>query len=204
MESPSSEGLALPRWRISHASLGLRGYVQFTSPIRRYSDMLAHYQIKAYLRNETLPFTDKDLSLRLGEADDVLKERNKAARESDKYWVYEFFRRRAAHAEASGDAGAATFTFTPLNYLRDTGTVCVVVCEDVGAEVVTLVPTLDDNARRPIGVPFEARIAYACPIDGKIDVVAVSEVGEDGGDAGGDKENVPPPSENAKEHAEAL
>ena len=44
----------------------------------------------------------------------------------------------------------------------------------------------------------------SCPIDGKIDVVAVSEVGEDGGDAGGDKENVPPPSENAKEHAEAL
>lgn len=28
-----------------HASLGLRSYVQFTSPIRRYTDMLAHYQV---------------------------------------------------------------------------------------------------------------------------------------------------------------
>lgn len=30
---------------ISHAALGVRGYVQFTSPIRRYSDLLAHYQV---------------------------------------------------------------------------------------------------------------------------------------------------------------
>ncbi len=29
-----------------HAGLGLQGYVQFTSPIRRYSDMLAHFQLK--------------------------------------------------------------------------------------------------------------------------------------------------------------
>ena len=29
-----------------HFGLGLDGYVQFTSPIRRYGDMLAHYQLK--------------------------------------------------------------------------------------------------------------------------------------------------------------
>ena len=29
-----------------HAGLGLDGYVQFTSPIRRYGDMLAHFQLK--------------------------------------------------------------------------------------------------------------------------------------------------------------
>ena len=29
-----------------HAGLGLDGYVQFTSPIRRYVDMLAHFQLK--------------------------------------------------------------------------------------------------------------------------------------------------------------
>ena len=35
--------------------------VQSEDPLtgERGSDMLAHYQIKAYLRNETLPFTDK-------------------------------------------------------------------------------------------------------------------------------------------------
>ena len=30
---------------ISHSSLGLLGYVQFTSPIRRYADLLAHFQV---------------------------------------------------------------------------------------------------------------------------------------------------------------
>ena len=32
-----------------HAALGLSGYVQFTSPIRRYGDLLAHWQIKVNL-----------------------------------------------------------------------------------------------------------------------------------------------------------
>lgn len=30
---------------IRHGILGLPGYVQFTSPIRRYMDLLAHYQV---------------------------------------------------------------------------------------------------------------------------------------------------------------
>lgn len=30
---------------IPHGSLGVPGYVQFTSPIRRYVDLLAHYQV---------------------------------------------------------------------------------------------------------------------------------------------------------------
>ena len=30
---------------IRHGTLGIPGYVQFTSPIRRYMDLLAHYQV---------------------------------------------------------------------------------------------------------------------------------------------------------------
>lgn len=33
---------------IQHASLGVHGYVQFTSPIRRYGDLLAHYQVSYF------------------------------------------------------------------------------------------------------------------------------------------------------------
>lgn len=33
---------------IQHAALGVQGYVQFTSPIRRYSDLLAHYQVSYF------------------------------------------------------------------------------------------------------------------------------------------------------------
>lgn len=31
---------------LPHAGLGLPGYVQATSPIRRYTDLLAHWQLK--------------------------------------------------------------------------------------------------------------------------------------------------------------
>lgn len=44
-----------------HSGLGLDGYVQFTSPIRRYGDMLAHFQLKVCVA----PFA-RDLSLALG------------------------------------------------------------------------------------------------------------------------------------------
>ncbi|CAI0471824.1 unnamed protein product [Linum tenue] len=42
---------------IRHGILGLPGYVQFTSPIRRYLDLLAHYQVKAFLRGDSPPFS---------------------------------------------------------------------------------------------------------------------------------------------------
>ncbi|KAK9127088.1 hypothetical protein Syun_015885 [Stephania yunnanensis] len=45
------------RKAVRHGILGVPGYVQFTSPIRRYMDLLAHYQVKAFLRGDLLPFT---------------------------------------------------------------------------------------------------------------------------------------------------
>ena len=42
-----------------HASLGLGAYTQVTSPIRRYTDLLAHFQLKAHLRGESLPFSSE-------------------------------------------------------------------------------------------------------------------------------------------------
>ena len=35
---------------LGHASLGLAAYVQISSPIRRYNDLLAHWQLKVRLR----------------------------------------------------------------------------------------------------------------------------------------------------------
>lgn len=53
----SSFTLSLPRSFTSskpvpHASLGLDQYAKCTSPLRRYSDLLAHWQIEAVLRQE--------------------------------------------------------------------------------------------------------------------------------------------------------
>ncbi|KAG0587498.1 hypothetical protein KC19_2G168800 [Ceratodon purpureus] len=43
---------------INHATLGVSRCVEFTSPIRQYSDLLAHYQVKAVLRGELPPYSN--------------------------------------------------------------------------------------------------------------------------------------------------
>lgn len=43
-----------------HGGLGLDNYVQATSPIQRYLDLAFHYQLKAHLRGEVLPFLALD------------------------------------------------------------------------------------------------------------------------------------------------
>lgn len=37
---------------VPHGVLGIPGYVQFTSPIRRYVDLLAHYQVNMLINQE--------------------------------------------------------------------------------------------------------------------------------------------------------
>ncbi|CAG8588247.1 3266_t:CDS:2 [Paraglomus brasilianum] len=46
-----------------HLNMGIKdGYCKVTSPLRRYVDMLAHWQIKAHLLGQTPPFSTEDLN----------------------------------------------------------------------------------------------------------------------------------------------
>ena len=50
----------------AHFGLNLSAYTHFTSPIRRYADLVTHQQIRAHLKGERLPYTEDDCQ-RLGE-----------------------------------------------------------------------------------------------------------------------------------------
>lgn len=66
---------------------GLPLYVNVTSPLRRYFDLVAHYQIKAALRRRKAPFTLQDLHLMGTPLQTKRTEVTALANHSSKFWV---------------------------------------------------------------------------------------------------------------------
>ncbi|KAK9370067.1 hypothetical protein V1509DRAFT_618444 [Lipomyces kononenkoae] len=65
LKSPSSLG-SVPTFYSTtvgpHFDLGARdGYARVTSPLRRYLDMVAHWQLEASIKGEALPFSEEDI-----------------------------------------------------------------------------------------------------------------------------------------------
>ncbi|XP_039689943.1 ribonuclease II, chloroplastic/mitochondrial isoform X2 [Medicago truncatula] len=77
-----------------HGVLGIPGYVQFTSPIRRYLDLLAHYQIKAFLRGEPPPFTSGNLEGLASGVNEKVRAVRKLSNSSLRYWILEYLRKQ--------------------------------------------------------------------------------------------------------------
>ena len=68
-----------------HSGLGIAIYSQVTSPLRRYSDLIAHEQLRAYLDGRKL--IDKDTMLeRISQGDAASVAARKASRYSDTHW----------------------------------------------------------------------------------------------------------------------
>jgi exoribonuclease-2 len=120
----------MPRSEVSitparHASLGLDTYTQVTSPIRRYADLLAHFQIKAHLRGEPLPFsveTTKDL---IQAVSNTAYEATLVERQTNRYWSLEYLRR---HSDEVWHA-------LMLRWLREHENLGLVLLEDLGLEM---------------------------------------------------------------------
>ncbi|GMH10165.1 hypothetical protein Nepgr_012006 [Nepenthes gracilis] len=79
---------------IRHGVLGIPGYVQFTSPIRRYMDLLAHYQVKAFLRGDTMPYSSDQLEGVASIANMHFKLAKKLFNVSLRYWILEYLKRQ--------------------------------------------------------------------------------------------------------------
>lgn len=70
----------------AHAGLGLGMYSQVTSPLRRYSDLIAHQQLRAFLDGKDL--IDKDTLLeRISAGDAAASASIKAERKSNLHWT---------------------------------------------------------------------------------------------------------------------
>ena len=68
-----------------HFSLGLEAYVQATSPIRRYADLLAHRQLMAWIEQKPL-MSEPLLREQLDALEDPLRQSIQISREDQRHW----------------------------------------------------------------------------------------------------------------------
>ena len=78
-----------------HAGLGLALYVQTTSPLRRYLDLVVHQQLRAHLRGEAL-LDEQALMARVGAADAVSGDVRRAERLSNQHWTLIYLQQHPA------------------------------------------------------------------------------------------------------------
>ena len=167
----SSQGIT-PR---PHHSLGLSAYVQFTSPIRRYADLLAHYQIKSYLRSgkHSSEISNEKLELVLSEAGANASVGIKTQREISKYWVTEYFSRRlASSSNASTDN---VYEATVVKSMRSEA-FALALLEDTGFE--TPFKLLRENDFK-LGEVVKIKVDSANPIEQQLFFSQIYESSED-------------------------
>ncbi len=119
---PKSEMTTTPA---RHASLALNAYVQVTSPIRRYTDLLAHFQIKAHLRGDPLPFDENQLQQMIQVVSASAYEATLVERQTNRYWGLEFLRRQ----------GEQPWQALVLRWLREQENMGLILLEELGLEL---------------------------------------------------------------------
>ncbi len=152
---PKSEMSTTP---YRHASLGLEAYCQVTSPIRRYSDLIAHMQIKAHLRGDLVPFGTPDLGELLLGVVAVVQETILVERQTTRYWVLEYLRR---HSDQVWQA-------LMLRWLREDDLFGLVLLEDLGVELAM-------RFQRPVGLGENLSLRVS-RVDPRADQIALEEV----------------------------
>ncbi|MCL1463114.1 ribonuclease catalytic domain-containing protein [Argonema galeatum] len=141
-----------------HASLGLDTYTQATSPIRRYTDLLTHFQIKAHLRGDRLPFSADELREVMMSVTAVSQEASLVERQTHRYWALEYLRR---HSDRVWQA-------LLLRWLREDDRLGLILLEDLGLE-------LPMGFRRSVflGDRLEVRVSH---VDPRQDAIKFQEV----------------------------
>lgn len=82
-----------------HTGLGMDQYAQATSPLRRYTDLLVHQQLRAHLRGE--PVMDSQMLMeRMAEASLSMRATRTAERLSNKHWTLVYLQRYALQHHA--------------------------------------------------------------------------------------------------------
>ncbi len=96
-----------------HRMLGAEAYVQGTSPIRRYGDLIAQRQLLALLSGQPPPYDGKSLGALQGELEAAEKRAGRAMDERERYWLTLWLAAHpgphAVHVSRSDDRGLQAY-----------------------------------------------------------------------------------------------
>jgi exoribonuclease II len=145
-----------------HATLGLEAYSQITSPIRRYTDLMGHFQIKAHLRGTELPFPAETISETIMSVSNAAYEATMVERQTKKYWAIEYLR-RAAEANRG-----QLWDVVMVRWLREHEKLGLIIFEDLGLEFAM---RLERHA--PLGDRLQVQVSFADP---RQDIIRFKEV----------------------------
>jgi exoribonuclease-2 len=141
-----------------HATLGLDSYSQVTSPIRRYLDLIVHFQLKAHLRGDPLPFSSHEVTELAQGASSAAYEATLVERQTKRYWALEYLRR---HQNEVWDVML-------LRWLREDDGLGLIMVEDLGLELA-----MRFNRAVALGEQFQVRVSHANP---RQDIIRFEEV----------------------------
>ena len=82
-----------------HYSLGLNPYTQATSPLRRYSDLLIHRQIKAAINGRPPEYNDNELAQAVLISDSAVSRAEEIMRNRDRYFLHKYLKQQQKNGE---------------------------------------------------------------------------------------------------------
>jgi exoribonuclease R len=89
----------------NHFSLGIKensefsGYLHVTSPLRRFQDMITHYQIGSSMLGLKPVYTSEEIELLIKDLHRVSRRNSMLAKRSNKYWMLEYIKRKSISGE---------------------------------------------------------------------------------------------------------
>lgn len=132
----------------AHFSLGLQAYVQATSPIRRYGDLLVQRQLASLWDNQA-PMSAVALQERLSRLEDPIRQGIQISRDDQRHWRQEWF---ACHREQQWQAEF-------LRWLRQSDGLGLVWLEALAMELPALCPPHCDP-----GTPLLVKVHRVDPL----------------------------------------
>ena len=115
---------------LKHNSLGLNSYLHATSPIRRYSDLLVHYQISRYLSKKTL-ISHKIIEKNINRINNIGKQNILRYRDDQNYWLKKWFQKNNFNE----------YSVILLNWVNINKAICILYFVDYNISSICLLKT---------------------------------------------------------------